>query len=454
MLLGLLNQKHFFSVVVIVVAVQLALAPLGGDPHDINYWISTGWLVVSEGKNPYSILSYSDYTYPPLWMVIITSYYALASVLVGPHDPWLGATDLLFYFFMKLPLIVASSALAFVISGVVRGLTGDSGRSRSAALLWLLNPYVIWSVAVAGMFDVIPALFSLLAIWFLLRDMNELSALMLGLGVSSKTYPLLFLPVMLLYIWVKNRSLSPIVSYTLFSLLIPLGLSIPFLALDPRGYIYANTGYYLDHFPNPTGLTIFLGLWMLGLDSSLIALLSQLAVGVTVLLVLLCMYRWSEPDAIPLYGSLSVLLVFFATNKVVNEQYLLWALPMVIVDVSTRGSRRQIFYHSLWFLFLFHLFSNIFFFKFFHEFLKHFSPGNFRSWVIFWMNRWSHRESIVQIRLVIRSTLGLLSFLTCLGYAWLINMENCGESASNSSSKLSKAPSATEGRACLERLRD
>jgi hypothetical protein len=40
------------------------------------------------------------------------------------------------------------------------------------------------------------------------------------------------------------------------------------------------------------------------------------------------------------------------------------------------------------------------------------------------MNRWSHRQSIVQTRLIIRSILGVLSFITCLVYAWLINRDN------------------------------
>lgn len=418
------GDRRFISLIVLVVVLELAVAPLGGDPHDINYWVATGWLVVSEGKNPYLNLSFCDYTYPPLWMGIIASYYGLASMLVGPHNPWLGATDLVFYFFLKLPLIIASSALAFTIYGIVNKLTGDRGRSRLAASLWLLNPYVIWSVGVSGMFDVIPALFSLIAIWCLVRGNEELSALMLGLAASSKTYPILFLPVMLLYIWVKKHLPSSVIKYAALFMLFPIILSVPFLIHDDQSYIYANTGYYLDHFPKPTGLTVFLGLWMLGLESSLITTISQVALITVVLLVFLGMSTWSNSDTIPLYGCLSLLLVFFATNKVVNEQYLLWALPMVIVDVSTQGSRRRILYHSLWVLFLLHLFSNIFFFRFFHEFLKHFAPGNFRQWTIFWGNRWSHRQSIVQTRLILRSILGVFSFITCLVYAWLINRDN------------------------------
>jgi len=419
-------QKRLIAMVVAVVALELALAPLSGDPHDINYWVATGWLLVSEGKNPYSNLSYSDYTYPPFWMVVIASYYALGGVLVDPHNPWLGTSDLVFYFFMKLPLIISSAVLGLIISGIVRRLTSNSDRAYLAASLWLLNPYVIWSVGVGGMFDVIPALFSLLAIWFLLRDEDLLSALMLGLGVSSKTYPLLFLPVMLLYLRRKRCGLNSILRYLVLVSVLPILFSVPFLAQDSQSYIYANTGYYSDHFPRPTGLTVFLGLWLIGLDSQLITLLSQAAFGVAMVAVFLCMIGWLEPDAVPIYGCLSLLMAFFATSKVVNEQYLLWALPLVIVDVSTHGSRRLALYHSLWILFLAHLFSNIFFFNFFHESLKHFASESFRRWTIFWMNRWAHRESIVQTRLIIRSILGLLSFLTCSVYVWLINKENRG----------------------------
>ena len=424
MFLGLRGQKRLIAMVVAVVALEMALAPLGGDPHDINYWVSTGWLLVSEGKNPYSNLSFSDYTYPPFWMLVIASYYALGGVLVDPHNPWLGTNDLAFYFFMKLPLIISSTVLGLVLYGIVKKLTSDEDRSIFAASLWLLNPYVIWSVGVGGMFDVIPALFSLLSIWFLIKDEYSLSALMLGLGVSSKTYPLLFLPVMLLYLWRKRRGLGSILKYLFLVSVLPLLLSVPFLAQDPQSYIYANTGYYLDHFPRPTGLTVFLGLWLMGFDSQLITFLSQVVFGIAAVALFLYMVRWSEPDAIPLYGCLSLLLIFFATNRIVNEQYLLWALPLVIVDVSIQSSRRVVLYHALWILFLAHLFSNIFFFNFFHESLKHFASESFRRWTVFWMNRWAHRESIVQTRLIIRSILGLLSFLTCLVYAWIINKEN------------------------------
>jgi len=423
--LASLCRGNLFRLLIFVVLLELIVAPLGGDPHDMNYWVATGWLLISEGENPYLNLSFCDYTYPPFWAGVIASYYALASLLVGPHNPWLGPTDLLFYFFLKLPLIISSTAISLVIYGIVRRVSDDEVSPSLASSLWLLNPYVIWNVGVAGMFDVIPTLFCLLALWFLLRDEEALSALMLGLGVSSKIYPLLLTPVVILYLWRKGRDLRSIFRYLALFSLFPILLSLPFLLMDARSYIYANTSYYSEHFPRPTGLTVFLGLWVWGLDSYLITLLSQLLFGSMVVLFFICMGSWNNLDDIPLYGSLSILLAFFAFNRVVNEQYLIWALPLVILDVSTSGSRRRILYHALSILFLVHLFSNIFFFKFFHEFLKHFASTEFRSWVIFWMNRWSHRDSLVQVRLFIRSILGLLSLLICGVYAYLINRERC-----------------------------
>lgn len=66
--------------------------------------------------------------------------------------------------------------------------------------LWLFNPVVLFGIYMMGQFDVIPAFFTVLAIYLVkVNGSNRniwFSAICLGLGAAFKIYPILLLPVL------------------------------------------------------------------------------------------------------------------------------------------------------------------------------------------------------------------------------------------------------------------
>ncbi len=70
-----------------------------------------------------------------------------------------------------------------------------------AAALWFLNPFVIWISAGWGMWDTLPALFSVLALYLLVKKRFGFAAVCLSFGVAAKLYPALFLVPVAFYLY-------------------------------------------------------------------------------------------------------------------------------------------------------------------------------------------------------------------------------------------------------------
>jgi hypothetical protein len=108
-----------------------------------------------------------------------------------------------FFSWVRIPNIAADLGItALIYRGSLR-----LGRSASAAFwlafLWAVNPISILTSVIHGQFDSVPLFFTLLA-WYLLRMWQQnrygaaLGGLSMGLAVLDKSWPVLFVPVLLL----------------------------------------------------------------------------------------------------------------------------------------------------------------------------------------------------------------------------------------------------------------
>ncbi len=122
---------------------------------------------------------------------------------------WMAAARLLadgigisFTFWLKLPSILADTAIALLIYQAICRKRDEAVALRSG-WLYALNPIVILVAAYQGQFDAIP-LFLVLSAWYVFEFQAEhkqglaLSAVLLGLGILSKTWPAVFLLIILL----------------------------------------------------------------------------------------------------------------------------------------------------------------------------------------------------------------------------------------------------------------
>lgn len=92
-------------------------------------------------------------------------------------------------FLIKLPFLFFDMALAFLLLKIVD--TGEKG--LSAFKLWMLNPFSIYSSFIHGQYDILPAFFVILALYFARQKKWYYMCFAIGLGTAIKSWPILLL---------------------------------------------------------------------------------------------------------------------------------------------------------------------------------------------------------------------------------------------------------------------
>jgi len=207
--------------------VRLALALTATGTNDVAAFRILAEMLHSGGRLYLDSLAPAEpYNYPPPWAAI-----ALAALNLSDH------TGLPFIFWLQLPVIVADCGIAYMLY-----LMADARHRRAnwAAAMYALNPLPVIIATWHGQFDAIPTLFTLLAIHVYQRQ-NPLpwAALCLGLGIAFKPFPVLVVPVFLLYIgrWRERIQFCALI-------IVPtLVLLLPFLLQDPGSVVRPIFGY-------------------------------------------------------------------------------------------------------------------------------------------------------------------------------------------------------------------
>lgn len=327
--------------------IRLILSPFTKDPWDMGTWASIGSAIYSS-QNPYALQS-NALIYPPLWAIFCaTSYlsYTLTKSLF------------LQYFTIKLPIIIADILICLAIRKIVYNKTGDTTKARIAMLLYLFNPVTIIFSSLWGMFDAIPTLFAFLSLLYLSESKYLKSGLTLGIGIGFKGFfPALLLPFFLLYIWKKKRKLYSCLQYTIYSILIPLIISTPFLIIDSHAYI-SSILFTANRLPqNLTYWFLIRELFKInGVPTATTIALSSLlfipSFSVLYIFLIKKANTWSIKEnpidiSFLLKGSILALLIFFITSNTINEQYLVWILPLLILYITSYNQPLKRLFYAL-----------------------------------------------------------------------------------------------------------
>ncbi|MDT8782435.1 MAG: DUF2029 domain-containing protein [Candidatus Bathyarchaeota archaeon] len=270
---------------------------------------------------------------------------------------------LLFNFVVKLPFLISDGLLALLLYKIVTALTSNKGLAEKATLLWFLNPFVIWISAGWGMWDTLPALFSLVAFYFLLKKKYALSGVALSIGVALKLYPLLFLVPIIIYLYKTD-----ITGERKNSLLKFLGSFFGCSALIFLPYIDRSISFFSDFFlfsaaaidPVVEPLGFGLSYWSLFLLNrlfnltiaadfvSIMAIFSVLLVAVFVGIAYWRISKFSFKK--PVFDlNLAFLLsscALFLSYRVVCEQFFVWLIPMLII-LYVSGKVRSLAYWGI-----------------------------------------------------------------------------------------------------------
>lgn len=126
-------------------------------------------------------------------------------------------------FLFKLPYLFIDIGLGFLLANLFSSIK----QKRQAFLLWMFNPLTLYATFMMGQIDILPTLFTVLALYLYKKEKLYWSVFALGIGASYKLYPIFFiLPAAFIF----SDKLKQRVKY-IFVGLLPFVLSIlPFLS--------------------------------------------------------------------------------------------------------------------------------------------------------------------------------------------------------------------------------
>ncbi len=350
------------TVLILGLAIRLLLAPFFAHPFDVWAWYLNGQNFLSGTQPITSFLV--PYGYALLLFVIpaslafgaLSSYTGAYTIPISSLNPALnpGAQwqitvipGLLFNLLVKLPLIASDSIIALLLYRLVMKHLKDERLAIAVSAMWFLNPLTIWVSSGWGTFDTLPALFTVLALYFVMEDKLAYSGVSLALAIAMKYYAVVLIPSLLVLAWRRSRERGVLLAsgglvFSGLALFLPLLNSVTstFVSLangpSPSGIHYSGLSFW-------SAITLF----STGLDQSLVS-------AIILVLALLGVYAWivrahSERGlaSYSAYFALPIMMLLLA-YRFVGENYFIWLLPFAsFLALGSVGVRRLYWIMSL-----------------------------------------------------------------------------------------------------------
>jgi hypothetical protein len=246
---------------------------------------------------------------------------------------WLAETiGVFFIFWLKSINILADTLLSGLVYLTVLRQKNDT-EARYAAWIYVFNPVTILVVSYQGQFDLLTTLFLMLA-WYLFalkgrsKKQLSLSAIMLGLAILIKTWPFMFLPIVLLRLpnW-KTR-----VRYTFLVGIVPLAALLIYESLFPGSIIsILRRASKIGAISGWWGYSSIINVWLQlsGQGSSLFGWVSQYGKYLGYFLGFFVIFMTRKRPS--LYSLLLTILVMFAAVPNLGLQGLSWTVAMALI---------------------------------------------------------------------------------------------------------------------------
>jgi hypothetical protein len=255
--------------------------------------------------------------------------------------------------------IMAALALAIAFTAAsLRALQAPAMHVAAALGLLATSPLLLGDL-VFTRFDVLPAALTAIAISLFLRARFRLAALSLGLGVATKLYPVLLVPLAAIFAW-KRRGWREAVAVVICVAGITLAIFLPFVAIAPHAAFWpvraqVTRGLQVESLASSVVVALHVLTGQLHLHGLPVSVLSApiswdealstnnlvgtaahvagLATGVLAGFVLLAL--WIDFARKPASGALLVryasaaITAQVAFGRVLSPQFLIWLLPLV-----------------------------------------------------------------------------------------------------------------------------
>jgi Gpi18-like mannosyltransferase len=331
-LLQILQTPHRKMVVAIMLffglCIRLALAPFTSHPYDFASWVST--------MERFYNLSIS----PLYWWKFGTFLNAVFILSYGLYLAFVQAIQThnvsLLHLILKAPFILADMGIAILLHALVIK-TGGSWRQAVAVMsLWLFNPFAIFVSSIHGETDALSVFFVILSIYFLQQSKLVRSFTSLLVGGMFKYYPLLLLPIFVMFSWKQSNRRGKILGLIIL-ITIPFVNFVPLL-LDPLSRNRFFSGLTSSVVPSSESFpwSLWVLPWFVGLNLSSLNFSAALFLAVVFFsfwisfarVLVKRKFRLELPDVLRYY--LIIIMAFVVLNPISNPQFLLWILPLLL----------------------------------------------------------------------------------------------------------------------------
>lgn len=260
--------------------------------------------------------------------------------------PALGPEEHYRSLFELVMLGCAAAALVALVVGL-RALAVPPGRLLAAAALFGLFPLALGSVVLTR-FDLWPAALAAAALAALLTGRERVGFGVLALAAAAKVYPLVLLPVALVYVARRRGRREAAVSLLVFALVLA-AVVVPFAVVAPGGLTDSferqlerplqieslgaslllagkQLGLYDPGVVSTHGSQNLAG----GLPDALATVQTALQLAALALVWALALRGPATPARLAAASAASV-AVFVALGKVLSPQFLVWLVPVVLL---------------------------------------------------------------------------------------------------------------------------
>jgi hypothetical protein len=334
---GLFSKKTYFACFAGVFLVDVILSFWTGSPYDMKIWFNTGsWL--KQGINIY--VPNDHLGYPPLWALWCYVAYQTYTFFGNNLEIW--------RFIIKLPMIIAQPILAYVI-GKFAASRFDIKKARELFLITLVWSFIFYIGALWGQINVLSALLTFLAFYAVINRKTTIGALLLGIAITMKIYPLITLPAFFVYI-LRKKSRSEASKFSLYTIAVPILFTvIVFAALRWSIVPFLQTIFYWAPNTNPTQLqggcmNIWSFSYLFNIDISKIGPLRLVWIPFLAATSIYWLKKRDFDDSDLNLSIISLYLLFMITYVWITEQTFIDPLPFILLQtIAYRPKRSQLY---------------------------------------------------------------------------------------------------------------
>jgi len=230
------SNKNILIYFVLLLAVKLFfLATFSSDYQD-KLFLPFVKHFLAFFDNPYQYVhSHSlkvEFPYPPLMLYILSVFYM-------PYHLFLSGAALENLIF-KLPILVSDLTICYLLSRVF------PDKKKSILVFYFASPIILYASYLHSQLDLIPATLTFISVYYLLKNRILVSAIVFGLGISTKFHVLSALPLILIYL-LKNRPRRDLAYFILIPPAVFLFFVMP----------YFGPGYYSMVMTHPKQMLLF-----------------------------------------------------------------------------------------------------------------------------------------------------------------------------------------------------